>query len=101
MSTPDFSKHNEEDARLIILKHLAEVHGRRASDTILVEVLDAFGHKRSREWVRTQIRRLEDVGAVTVTAIGSVLIPELRQAGEDHVLRRAFLEGVRKPSATL
>lgn len=101
MSPPDFSKHNEEDARLIILKHLAAMHDHRASDTILVEVLDAFGHKRSREWVRTQIRRLEDLGGVMVTAIGTVLVAEIRQAGEDHVLRRAFLEGVRKPSATI
>lgn len=86
------------DARLVILRALNERLDGRSNETVLTAVLDGFGHRRSREWVRTQLRALADVGAVTVTEAGSVLIAEITRAGVDHVERRGVLEGVAKPS---
>lgn len=99
MSKPDFSRHMEEDARLVILKELASQTNYSLNDTILHSVVEAFGHNRSRDWVRTQIRKLQDVGAVNIAEAGTVLIATVTQAGIDHVLRRTILEGVARPSA--
>ncbi|GJD93376.1 VpaChn25_0724 family phage protein [Methylobacterium iners] len=98
MSKPDFSRHMEEDARLVILKELAAQTNYSLSDTILQKVVEAFGHNRSRDWVRTQLRKLEELGAVRNAETGSVLIATIVQPGIDHVLRRSIIEGVARPS---
>jgi repressor of nif and glnA expression len=87
-----------EDARLVILKELAAMGDGRLNENILVRVLDAFGYRRSREWVRTQLRKLEDVGAVVLVEAGSVLVASITRSGLDHVERRSVLEGVARPS---
>ncbi|WP_246681445.1 hypothetical protein [Candidatus Tokpelaia sp.] len=86
------------DARLIILKELAQQPGHSANQTILLKVLDTFGHRRSREWVRQQMRYLADMNAVQMTEAGTVLIARLKQAGRDHLEHRIKLEGVDAPS---
>ena len=94
----DFNSFLTEDARLVILKALAGESNNTLNETILTRVLETFGHNRSREWVRTQIAKLAELGAVKVTEAGSVLIASLTQAGLDHVQRRAFIDGVGRPS---
>jgi hypothetical protein len=94
----DFNEHLTRDARLVILKELSKQTDNRLNEALMTAVLDAFGHRRSREWVRTQLRYLQDIGAVKLTEAGSVLIAELRRAGQDHVDRRTELEGVARPS---
>lgn len=90
--------HVAEDCRLIILKELSRQNDARLNETILNRVLENFGHLKTRDYVRTQIRRLEELGAVSVKEVGSVLVAELKQPGLDHVERRSFLEGVGRPS---
>lgn len=94
----DYDEYLAEDARLVILKELARQGNGSLNETLLARVLDTFGHHRSREWVRTQLRKLEELGAVKLAEAGSVLIASLRRPGHDHVERRAFLEGVARPS---
>ncbi|OLF81262.1 hypothetical protein AWH62_00885 [Maricaulis sp. W15] len=93
-----FEEHLVEDARLVILKELASQNDNRLSETMLGHVLQIFGHTRSREWVRAQLRKLEEMGAVKLTEVGTVVVADLAQAGLDHVERRAFLDFVRRPS---
>ncbi|TCT39611.1 VpaChn25_0724 family phage protein [Martelella mediterranea] len=94
----NFEEISTRDARLIMLKGLAgEVDG-ALNETLLTAVLRTFGHNRSRDYVRTQIRKLEELGAVTVTEAGSVLIASITRAGLDHVERRSIIEGVDRPS---
>lgn len=93
-----YEQHAQLDARLTILKELARQPDGRLNEALLTTVLDMFGHHRSREWVRTQIRKLEELGAVSVDEVGTVLVPQIRRAGLDHVERRSFLEGVARPS---
>ncbi len=95
MSYPDMVA---EDCRLIILKQLAAETDRRLNETILTKVLEKYGHRKTREYVRTQIRKLEELGAVKVVEAGSVLVAQLLQPGLDHVECRSFLSGVGKPS---
>ncbi|WP_422371332.1 hypothetical protein [Hoeflea sp.] len=87
-----------EDARLVILKELARQTNGSLNEAILQKVLEAFGHMRSRDWVRTQLRKLEELNAVTLVTAGSVMIASLKQAGLDHVERRSVIEGVARPS---
>ncbi len=95
MSYQDFAA---QDARLVILRALAAENDGRLNEIILTASLDAFGYRRSREWVRTQIRFLADIGAVHVAEAGTVLVAAITRAGLDHVERRIVLEGVNRPS---
>lgn len=94
----DFKDYLMQDARLTILKELSKQNSASLNETILTKVLETFGHYRSREWVRTQILKLEELGAVRATQAGSVIIATLTQAGLDHVERRSVIDGVAKPS---
>ena len=98
MSTVDFERHLAEDARLIILRELAEQVDHRLNTTILSAALYAFGHNRSREWLDTQINKLVELGAVDAQRMGTVIVVTLRQAGLDHVERRTVISGVKRPS---
>ncbi|WP_153769243.1 hypothetical protein [Labrenzia sp. CE80] len=93
-----YAEHAAADCRLIILKALAKEADHRLNETMLSHVLETFGHSKSRDYIRTQLRQLEDLLAVRLTEAGSVLVAELMRSGLDHVERRAFLAGVLKPS---
>lgn len=94
----NFDEHLTQDARLIILKELHRQTDGRLNETLLVTVLDTFGHRRSREWVRTQLRKLAELGAITVVEAGSVMIASITRAGIDHIDRRAIIDGVARSS---
>ncbi|WP_428700192.1 hypothetical protein [Stappia sp.] len=93
-----YAEYVAANCRLIILRALAEETDQQLNETILLAILETFGHRKSRDYVRTQLRRLEDLDAVRLTEAGSILVATLRRAGLDHVQRRALLEGVGAPS---
>jgi hypothetical protein len=89
----------EEEARLVILRTLAEEpNGRLPSSAIQTDLAERWAINRSRDWVHLQIGELANLGAVTVVAAGTVQIASLTQRGLDHVERRMLLPGVKKPS---
>lgn len=98
MSSDSLDEHLTQDARLVILKELTRQTAGSLNDTMLNRVLDVFGHHRSREWTRTQIRKMAELGAVSVTEAGSVLIASITRAGLDHVERRSIIDGIARPS---
>lgn len=87
-----------EDGRLIILRELAAQTDGRSNDSVLSRVLDAYGVRRSRDWIRTQLRQLAELDAVSVAEVGNVMVASLRRAGRDHVERRGIIEGVSRPT---
>ena len=93
-----YKEHMAKDARLVILRTLAGERDYTLNETILTAALDAFGHRQSREWVRTQLRKLEELGAVTLTEAGTVLIATITRTGLDHLELRTEVEGVARPS---
>ena len=93
-----YSEHATADFRLTILKALADEDDNRLNETLIEKILESFGHSKSRDYLRTQLNKLQDLGAIKVTEPGSVYVAELLRPGLDHVERRAFLEGVLKPS---
>ncbi|MGO4558310.1 VpaChn25_0724 family phage protein [Mesorhizobium sp. 2RAF21] len=86
------------DARLVILKELARQPDGRLNETLVTAALDTFGYRRSREWVRTQLRKLEELGGVKCLEAGTVLIASITRFGLDHVERRSVIDGVARPS---
>ena len=93
-----YQEHLQADARLVILKELTLQMDGRLNERGLEKVLDAFGFRRTREWIRTQLRMLEQLGAVLLVEQGTVLVAEITRAGIDHVERRSVIEGVARPS---
>jgi len=87
-----------EDARLTILRELSGQPDGRLNEALLTRALDAFGHRRSREWVRTQLIKLAELGAVRTMEAGSVIVAEITRAGCDHVERRSIIAGIARPS---
>lgn len=94
----DMDRIIREAARLIILRTLAEETAGLLNSELLRQRLVTFGINRPREWVQAEMRWLEQVGAIDMTEAASVMVGQLTQRGLDHVERRAFLDGVNKPS---
>lgn len=94
----DYSAFVTEDARLVVLKELAKQTNGTLNETLLLHVLDRFGHMRTREWLRTQLRAMADLGAITISEAGSVMIAAISRGGMDHIERRSIIEGIARPS---
>lgn len=86
------------DARLIILRELKQQVDGRLNELSLGRVLDLFGIRRDRDWIATQLRKLEMLGAIELQAIGETLVAHITRAGRDHVEERAVIEGVTRPA---
>jgi len=96
--TTGYEEYVELDARLVILKGLARQSDGRLNEVLITKMLDEFGYNRSREWVRTQLRKMEEVGAVKLTEPGTVMVAAITRAGMDHAERRSILDGIARPS---
>lgn len=95
----DYSEHQRQDGRLAMLRALYEQDDDRLNETILMKVLETYGYRKTKEWVRTQLRFMEDVGAVRLHKAGEdFLIAEITSAGSNHVERTAVIEGIARPS---
>jgi hypothetical protein len=89
----------EQEARLVILRTLAEQPDQRLNSSLLQsDLADRWAINRSRDWVHLQISALSELGGVTVLDMGSVRVASLTARGLDHVERRVVLPGVKRPS---
>ena len=86
------------DARLTILKELARQVDGRLSELLIRRVLDLYGIRRDRDWIVTQLRKLEQLGAIELTDAGAVLVARISPAGRDHVEERAIIAGITRPA---
>lgn len=93
-----YLEHAAADARLVILKALSKQVDGRLNEVLITAELDSFGHKRSREWVRTQLNKLEELGAVVNVTQGTVVVAAITRLGVAHVERREVIDGVARPS---
>jgi hypothetical protein len=93
-----FGDYLSRNARLVILRELADWPDGRVNEIDIQKRLDDFAYKRSRDWVRTQFRAMAELGAITITEAGTVMIASITRAGIDHVERRSVIEGIARPS---
>jgi hypothetical protein len=94
----DLSDRIEREARLIILRELVEQMDGRLNSISLAAPLDNYGIRRDRDWIATQLRKLEALGAIELMAAGTVLVAHITEAGRNHVAERGVIEGVMRPS---
>lgn len=87
-----------QEARLVMLRHMAGEANYSLSESLAVPLLDQFGISKSREWIRAEFGVLEEIGAVRLSQAGSVMIATATARGLDHVAGRTVLDGVKRPS---
>lgn len=94
----DMAQLMREQARLIVLRLLAQqIDETLNSDLILPEV-QRFGIRRDRIWLHQEMRWLQEMGAVSLLEAGTVLVATLSETGRRHLDRQIAIEGVQRPS---
>jgi repressor of nif and glnA expression len=94
----DYLELIRQDARLIMLKALAAQGDERLHSGLLAEELRAFGIDRPREWIHGELDWLAEMGAVTLTKPGTVVVATLTEKGARHLRRAIVIEGIKRPS---
>jgi hypothetical protein len=94
----DFVDQYRADARLIILRKLAEWPDGSLSSKHLQRELFTFAVNEDREWVHEEMRYLAKFDAIRVSEAGSVLIGTITPKGRSHLARRLKIGGVDWPS---
>jgi repressor of nif and glnA expression len=85
-----------QDRRLVMLRSIAE-EGNSLNESLLQSVLAAFGHNVSRDYVRTQMRWLDEQGLISVEAVAGILVGKLTGRGMDCAEGRCKVDGVKTP----
>jgi hypothetical protein len=96
--TGPFRDHAIRDLRLVLLRELADQPSYTCNEVILQRVAQSFGHNRTRDAIRAELRFLADIGAIRNVEEGDYMIATLTRRGHDHVEGLAVIEGVSKPS---
>jgi hypothetical protein len=86
----------EEDRRLVILRSMLDAGG-SANDSILQTSLNGYGHRVSRDMVKTQMYWLSEQGLITIETLGSCMIAKLTSHGQDVAEGLSVCPGVKKP----
>ncbi|WP_336800644.1 VpaChn25_0724 family phage protein [Kaistia sp. MMO-174] len=95
----DFSKLIREEARLVILRALADQVDETLSSSMLETTLRTYGIRKERSWVHDELAWLAEAGAVSITPTpGTVLVAVLTTKGRRHIDREIAIEGVKRPS---
>lgn len=94
----DYEKIMREEARLIILRALAEQVNESLSSSMLEPVLAQFAIRVPRAWIHGEMEYLRMMGALTVVEAETVRIGTLTNLGRRHLDRDVAIEGVKRPS---
>ena len=86
----------DADQRLVILRSLVDAGG-EANESILQDCLDAYGHRVSRDQVRTHVAWLAEQGLVVIETVGSYMVATLTGRGQDVSEGRTTVPGVKRP----
>ncbi|MCY1705227.1 VpaChn25_0724 family phage protein [Pannonibacter sp. SL95] len=97
----DFARLVKEEARLIILRALAEQTNESLASSLIEPVLARFAIHQPRPWIHQQLEYLQMMDAVTLTAAGTVQIATLTEHGHRHLQRHIAIEGVKRPSRAI
>lgn len=85
------------DMRIVILRALEEDSGYSLNDSVLQSVLAAFGHRVSRDRVKTELDWLAEQGFVTLENISTVTVATITRRGADVACGRVITAGVKRP----
>jgi len=85
------------DARLVMLQALAGERNKTLGVDYLILALETRAIARGVDWVRAELRALEEMGAVKVREIAGELHGTISLRGEEHLASRIVLDGVSQP----
>ena len=85
-----------KDIRLVILRSILD-DGLSLNESMLQDVLAAYGHEVSRDRVRTEMRWLEEQGLVSIDDVAGILVARITGRGMDVACGRSVVEGVKRP----
>lgn len=96
----DMDRKMREDARLIVLKALAEMQPDETLQSgYLQEAIATYGGiRRDRDWVHDELNWLAERSAIKVRRAGTVMIATLLEKGHRHLRREIVIEGIKRPS---
>ncbi|HDR0995739.1 winged-helix domain-containing protein [Pasteurella multocida] len=93
-----------KDQRLVILRTLAD-DGYDANESIIADVLEAYGHNISRDLVRNHLLWLEEQGLISIKRIPNgekdFFVAIITQRGLDVASGRVIVDGVKRPAPKL
>ena len=96
--TQTYSQLITEDRRLVIVKALNEDPGYSHNESVLQSVLNMFGHRISRDQVRTLLGWLAEQGLITTDDVGDCMVAKLTSRGSDVATGMVVVPGVKRPS---
>jgi Fe2+ or Zn2+ uptake regulation protein len=88
----------KEDQRLVVLRGLHDMQGYSANDSIIQTVLEQYGHRISRDQVRTHLSWLDEQGLITIETIGETSVATLTGSGADAATGRSTVAGIKRPA---
>ncbi len=86
----------DQDQRLVLLRSLLDC-GDSANESILQTCLQTYGHKVSRDTVRTQLAWLREQGLVNLSDVSGCYVAEITGRGDEVANGLATVPGVKKP----
>lgn len=86
----------QNDQRLVILRTLEEMNG-SANDSVLQKVLERYGHRISRDRVKTHLYWLSEQELVAIESVMSIDVATITSRGVDVASGHASVPGVARP----
>ena len=86
----------DQDQRLVLLRSLLDC-GDSANESILQTCLQTYGHKVSRDTVRTQLSWLREQGLVTLDDVSGCYVAVITGRGDEVATGVITVPGVKKP----
>lgn len=84
------------DQRLVLLRSLDDCGG-DANESVLQTCLDVYGHRTSRDVVRSHLAWLEEQGLCVTKNIAGCLVATITNRGLDVAEGRSTVPGVKRP----
>ncbi|HBC0987581.1 TPA: ArsR family transcriptional regulator [Escherichia coli] len=84
------------DRRLVLLRSLSEC-GDTANESVLQTCLEAYGHRMSRDAVRTELAWLGEQNLVRLSDVSGCYVAAITGRGVDVAQGLATVPGVKKP----
>ena len=89
-----------EDQRLVILRLLHESKSYTLNSTVLTTAMAYLGHEISRDQVKTHLAWLKEQELIWLNeAVPGVMVARLSDRGQEVVIGRARVPGVKRPGA--
>lgn len=86
------------DRRLIILRSLEQDLGYSHNEAIIQSILGEFGHRCSRDLVRTDLVWLQEQGLISLEDLSGIYVATISQRGVDVADGTATVPGVKRPA---